>query len=367
MLRKRIKELAINVSISSLTVVFLLGFLEFALRQMPVKDVIRNKKLDVTANAFDVSAPANQNHIFSKNFNFELVNTRATNSLGFFSDFDYSANLEGIFVIGDSMVEALQVPFENTFHQQLSRELNSPIANIALSGAPLSQYEAYAREVCERYKPEKLIIVVVENDYLQSFYDHRIRDGFFHYRGEELDLRATEYHLSPLRELANASSLVRYVYFNLNVGSKIRPILSDMGDSARHSYLTQNLGADTILELRDIQERVSDHFLTNMQTLCVKNRNIYFVVDAERNDDGIYGGNIERAEIGEYFIERARNSGFKVIDLNPSMYQEYQQNKQRFEFLSDRHWNTLGHTHVKEQLKVALKDSHHLSDFRQNQ
>ena len=49
-------------------------------------------------------------------------------------------------------MEAVQVPFSETFHQQIANKLEEKVYNIGLSGAPLSQYHAYTNEICERYQ-----------------------------------------------------------------------------------------------------------------------------------------------------------------------------------------------------------------------
>ena len=110
--------------------------------------------------------------------------------------------------------------------------------NIGISGAPLSQYHAYTNEICKRYKPKNILILIIPNDLRQSLKKHRIRNGWFHYDENNL-LKVTTYEISWYRSLANKSSLVRYLYFNLRVGSLYRKFFRGYSDTNTESDLSK--------------------------------------------------------------------------------------------------------------------------------
>jgi hypothetical protein len=82
-------------------------------------------------------------------FDFSHVVKKRINNYGFMSNTDFRSerdvNIRRTVVIGDSFVEAFQVPNRETFHDILDQMLPSrEIYPIGILGAPLSQYLAYA-------------------------------------------------------------------------------------------------------------------------------------------------------------------------------------------------------------------------------
>ena len=56
----------------------------------------------------------------------------------------------------------------------------------------------------------------------------------------------------------------------------------------------------------------------------------------------------------DYFIKKAKDNGFTVIDMQSVFVMHYQINIQRFEFLNDSHWNSLGHKIIAEEIAKEL-------------
>ncbi len=326
---------------------FTLLIVELGLRFMPVMEVSRVKPLFSNSQPFDVSTVANAKLMHSSEWNFENALERQTNNAGFFSDYDYEPGHEGVFVIGDSFVEARQVRFEETFHQLIAKQLGEPVYNIGLSGAPLSQYHAYAKQVCSDYKPTAMVISIIGNDFDESLYDQRARSGFFHYDSSGA-LVPTTYEISTLRQWANRSSLIRYMYFNLNVGGLLQ--------SARQAEPTSQ---ESKLELVTYPQ-LTELFLRELSSLCVPASAITFVLDANRYEtpeSSIYTENPVRLNKMVDFKVKAEEQGFRVVDMQDVMLAHYRTNNRVFEYSYDYHWNTLGHAVVAETVLNALQVS----------
>jgi hypothetical protein len=116
---------------------------------------------------------------FDPNTETHYVNKFHWNSEGYF-DHDYSYNRsEGVYrvvVIGDSYVEAAQVPLSRSFHKLVEAELNSAIAAsnihhkievIALgsSGAGQTDHFKVLRERAIRYNPNIVAVALCSNDF----------------------------------------------------------------------------------------------------------------------------------------------------------------------------------------------------------
>ena len=90
----------------------------------------------------------------------------------------------------------------------------------AQSGVPLSQYVAYAQHACAVYRPQKLVVVVVGNDFDESVFEHRLRDGIYHLY--PLPDGSFDYRFTPLPEPGPIERVLRHsalaLYLARNVG-----------------------------------------------------------------------------------------------------------------------------------------------------
>jgi hypothetical protein len=116
---------------------------------------------------------------FDPNTKTHYVNKFHWNSEGYFdNDYPY-AHSEGVYrvvVIGDSYVEAAQVPLSHSFHKLVESELNSVAAGpnlrpkievIALGSSGAGQVENFKvlRERAMRYRPNLVAITLCSNDF----------------------------------------------------------------------------------------------------------------------------------------------------------------------------------------------------------
>ena len=74
--------------------------------------------------------------------------------------------------------------------------------------------------------------------------------------------------------------------------------------------------------------------------------------------DRIYNENLPESEYFKkqrnYFIKKANDYGFTVIDMKSVFAEHYKNNKKRFEFSNDAHWNSLGHKLVTDEIAKNL-------------
>lgn len=315
--------------------------IEALLRFFPVMDVSRVKPLSETDRAFTVSALNDSTLAHSSQWDFKNALDRQTNNYGFFSDYDYEPGFNGLVVIGDSFVEARQVAFDKTFHQLMATQTGQAVYNVGLSGAPLSQYQAYAADVCREFSPAAMVFTIIANDFEESFHQHRARDGFYHYRNNG-ELLPTPYRISTARKLANRSSLIRYLYFHLGLGA----ILA--GGAADASATTSDL---------NLYKLATDQFIQNLLGLCLSPERITFVLDANRYEtpeNTIYTDKPQRLEKMQYFKQVAKNAGFNIVDMQDPMIYAHEETGDTFEYSFDYHWNELGHQLVAKALLKSL-------------
>lgn len=342
------KRIFVNILLSVGTLIVTLGILEFVLGYFPVMQVTRTLPLTESGRPFDVSTVKNSLISGSQGFDFAHAQTRRTNNYGFFSDFDFEENTLVNLAIGDSFTQAMQVDFTDTFHQLTAAVMGEPFYPLAISGNPLSQYEAYTQQACDTFDINKAVYLIVRNDFDESLYEHRRRSGFFHYRTSDagVELRPTPFRLDVVKRLITRSNLVRYLYFNLNAGSllssrKLATANPAEKQRARQEQLQANLEAIEI-------------FLSRIDKYCLTQEDMIFVVVADRQK--MHGGepypNFEESRA--YFMDKARESGFQVIDLEPVFMAHFAEHGIRFDFEHDAHWNALGHRLAAEALSDHL-------------
>ena len=185
-------------------------------------------------------ATPNRDYVYSKNWNFSIVNQGTVNNVGFINDQNYDANDSSplLAIIGDSFVEALMVPYRETMHGRLAKAVvdGGRVYSFGFSGAALSQYLAWAQFATRAYNPDGLIFVVVGNDFDQSLTKYDSSPGFHHYAIEangELSLGRSDYEPGFFRPLVYRSALLRYLIFNLKAGYTVRELPNMLSDALR--------------------------------------------------------------------------------------------------------------------------------------
>ncbi len=108
-------------------------------------------------------------------------------------------------IIGDSYVAAFEVAPRPSLAGQLEATLgeeNAEIYSFGIRGAPLSQYLHIARYVVATYKPDALVVVVVHNDFDESYrvVTGRYTKSFLHLRVPPDGTGITEIAPEPYEE-----------------------------------------------------------------------------------------------------------------------------------------------------------------------
>jgi hypothetical protein len=256
-------------------------------------------------------------------------------------------------------VEALQVDNSESIHGLLGQAVGREgrVYAFGVSGAPLSQYLAYAEYARRNFEPTAYVFVIVSNDFDESLlkYNHGLGSHYFVEIEDELRLERLDRPDHPLAiRIARESALISYLVRNL--GFDWSRLASALGASAAvapgiKGPVLGNAPYRVAPEREQDSYRAVDVFLQRLPAACgVPPSNILLMLDGVR--DAIY-----REVDGQYlemsFAERMRSytaqsairQGFEVVDLHPVFAQEYIESgrQDKFEYPSDGHWNELGH------------------------
>ncbi len=341
-----------------LSTVACLGVAEIVLRFLPVATGLSPMSVSAASPVFHFTPM--RPFVFSRGWDFKMVNKGRINNDGWVNDQDYASDDRTplVAVVGDSYIEAAMVPYAQTAQGRLARALNGRfrVYSFGASGAPLSQYLIWAQYAVSKFHAKYLIINVVGNDFDESHVAYKAAPGFWHYaptRDGELRLRLFEFHRTAFWSAVHHSALARYLFINLGAGQylfSIRSISSLFFGTAAHAesgtpqYAGNTPTAADTRRLKISDEAVDAVFRDLPKMTGLSPDHVMFTIDGFRYPDAA-----ERDK-GTYFDVmrrrfRAKGEALKyhVVDLDPYFFNQYRATGEHFEFPTDGHWNANGH------------------------
>lgn len=329
--------------------------LESLFRLLPVNEGLRGLSVDEQNPVFRFTP--HRESVYSRGWNFSIVNRVRTNNYGFINDHDYDPALTTplLAVIGDSFVEAVMVPFAHTGVARLADSVGTAgrVYGFGTSGSSLSQYLAYARYVRDTFHPSGLTIVIVGNDFDESLRKYKNEPGLHYFAespGGDLTLTRLDRPVPWWRDLLGSSSLGMYLYVNLEIREVWKRYAYRPGQSTMsRPRFVGNTAAEATPERVADSDRVIEAFLRQLPELAgLPSSSIALVIDGPRPelyDDRALNNVAESyfAMMRSHLMDRAHNEGFEVIDMQPAFIADYGQRHLAFEFADDNHWNAAGH------------------------
>lgn len=329
--------------------------LEGLFRLLPVNEGLRGLSVDERNPVFRFTP--HRESVYSRGWNFSIVNHVRTNNYGFINDHDYDPTLTTplLAVIGDSFVEAVMVPFAQTGVARLSDAVGTAgrVYGFGTSGSSLSQYLAYARYVRDTFHPDGLTVVIVGNDFDESLRKYKNEPGL-HYFVEsaegDLTLDRLDRPVPWWRDLLGGSSLAMYLYVNLEIREVWKRFVYRPGQSMiNRPRFVGNTAADATPERVADSVLVTEAFLRQLPEMAgLPVSRIALVVDAARPE--LYDEHALKAVSDSYFsimrahlITKARAGGYEVLDMQPAFIADYNKRHLTFEFPDDNHWSGIGH------------------------
>ncbi len=259
-----------------------------------------------------------------------------------------------IAVIGDSYVAAFEVAPGESLAARLEASLGADRAEVyafGMRGAPLSQYLHVARFVAATYAPDVIVVVLVHNDFDESYRPPpgRYTSAFLHFDvrdgkvvGETSPHAYTESATS--RWLRTHSALLRFALYRSQVA---RQLVQDAYRTlfGERAHYQANVNVDALAAEDGNMRAAADYGIEQLAELGRKSKlDVILVMDAPR--DPIYQGEDPR-KAGAYRLNRiaadaAAEAGVRFVDLTDPFESDFQVRHLRFEFPTDGHWNATG-------------------------
>jgi len=364
------KKLSVNLAVFAASLVFMLAFMEFVVFRfvLVASDIPR---LDYV-NGVVRYAPGQRGVYRVKN---DVKARYSINENGWNSRhgrYD-TAKAPGKFriaVIGDSLVEALQVDYDRSFAEKLEDRLGPErceVYRFGIGGAPMTQYLHVLRNEVERFGPDLVVVVLVHNDFDESytFSGGAYSSSFLKLKiagtGGVEEIQPVKYGgqawwFFPLRN----SATFRYLRFRRKVDFVVAAKEAMFGRDKKVVYRA-NIRVDRIKENLPKSRIAAGYVLENIKEICGRTGSgLLVVMDGDRKSIGEVAGPAGGGAEGPLLLNELARSvseekGIDFIDLHPVFDREYRERGKLFYFESDMHWNDYGHEIVAETLKEYME------------
>ena len=272
-----------------------------------------------------------------------------------------------IAIIGDSYVEALQVPYDRSLAASFKDRMadaSRPVEvyRFAISGAPLSHYLYMLEHEVVRDAPDVVVIVLVHNDfdesiqatsgrYVSSFMRVGLKDGVVDHEIAPSPYRET------WRDWVRQLATVRYLYYRQQVSPiALRRLIFPEARAAAERF-EANIDVERVLSRRSEITAAVDYIFGRIETLSAENGfDVLLVMDANRT--ALYQGRKASdggaSELNILARTLAARHGLAFLDLTDAFTQDWRAHRAHFEFASDGHWNERGHRLAGDEIARVL-------------
>jgi GDSL-like Lipase/Acylhydrolase family len=265
-------------------------------------------------------------------------------------------------VVGDSFIEALQVPYNRSVGEDLAADLAAigtaaEVYRFAISGAPMSQYLQMIEHAVVRYRPDWVIVLIVHNDFDESY---KFKAG--RYTSSFLKLRVVDGkvvgEIPPLHWRPGASEWLRQTATArfLLYRWQVRPeFLVDLLLRRAHAAVAANTDITAVLGDREDIAAVTDYLFGRIDAAVhAVGARLLLAMDGDRF--AIYHGTASPAlALNRLAADTASRHRIPFIDLEPVFRSDWQAKHRRFDFDADGHWNEHGHAVAAAAIAQAMR------------
>jgi hypothetical protein len=364
--RSRRRELAINLAVSAGSILVFLLFCELVLFRfvLPASDVPRNAYLNEV-----VRYQPGQRGVWRVRD--EIAAPFAINAEGWNSPVasfpvPRKEGIGRIAFVGDSFVEALQVPVDRSFVERVTTKLaaSGPVEaqRFGVAGAPLSQYlQMVEREVVQR-RPDRIVVTLVHNDFDESF---GFRPG--RYTSSFLKLRIADGKVvgevapQPWRagwlELLRQSATARFLLYRWQVRPQaLVDALLGPAKAAGEGGFAANIDVASVLAQEAEIRIATDYLFGRLKARAdAIGARLQLVMDGDRGAIRAGISDSPALKLNRIAAETAARHGIAFLDLHPVFAADWAKNHKRFEFEADAHWNEYGHEVAAAAIAEALR------------
>ncbi len=351
------------VGLPLLSILVCLALIEIVLQFLPVASGLASMPVNAANPVFHFTP--HRDYVFSDGWDMHRVRRGRLNNAGFVNEQDYRRDDTPplLAVVGDSYIEALMVPGEETMQGRLARSLAGRLRvySFAAAGGPLSQYLIWAGHAVKEYGARGVVINVIGNDFDESICAVKRSPGFWCFEPDDrgqMQLRLIDHQPGLGTGLIRMSALARYLLINLKVMQTIQAIRGFAGGPVGSAHAQPRHAGNTETGTDERRVRLSldviDAFFRELpRQVDLPVSRVVFVVDGFRYAPAAESGRGSYFDLmRRTFIEKARALGYEAIDLDP-MFMAPERAGQRYEYPDDGHWSGTGHAVAAEAVTAS--------------
>ena len=272
-----------------------------------------------------------------------------------------------IAVVGDSYVEALQVPPDQSIAEDLERDLGSgaEVLSSGISGAALSQYLHMARNAALPARPDVLIVLLVHNDFDESWREVpgmytksflRLRLG---QNGSVEEIPPAPYHQGLTARIRNLSATWRYLAYGRQLRFEaLRGLFLPQEQPARYQA---NIDVSSLAGREALDRRATGYLFGRLAAESAQaGARLLLVMDGVRAP--IETGSPEAQDYGSGALrlnrmaaEEAARLGIPFLDLHPVFAEDFREQHRPLAFKTDGHWNAYAHAVAARAVAARLR------------
>jgi hypothetical protein len=265
-------------------------------------------------------------------------------------------------IVGDSYVEALQVPYDRSLAERLAADLGGDgrpieVYRFGISGAPLSQYLLMIEREVVRYRPDWVVVLLVHNDFVESykFQPGRYTSSFLKLQvgaGQVLGEIAPRPWRPGTLEWLRRTATARFFLYRWQV----RPDLLTrwlLPQARAQTAANTDIGG-VLAELDNIGAVTGYLFDRIAAVVRTTGAQVLLAMDGDRA--AIYRGQDSPALVlNRLAAAAAERRRIPFVDLDPVFRADWQSAHRRFDFDADGHWNEHGHAVAAAALAGRLR------------
>ncbi len=267
-----------------------------------------------------------------------------------------------IAIVGDSFIEALQVPYYRSVGEVLAADLAAngnavEVYRFAISGAPMSQYLQMIEHAVAPYRPDWVVVLIVHNDFDESykFKAGRYTSSFLKLRVEEgrvvREVPPLSWHPGMLEWLRRTATARFFLY-----RWQVRPeFVVDLLLPRAHAAVAANTDITAVLTEPENIRAVTDYLFGRIDdAVHAMGARLLLAMDGDRF--AIYRGAASPAlALNRLAADTAARHHIPFVDLEPVFVADWQAEHRRFDFDADGHWNEHGHAVAAAAIAQALR------------
>ncbi|MYM88099.1 hypothetical protein GTP91_13035 [Rugamonas sp. FT82W] len=334
-----------------LGVAFALSVLEAVLQLAPVNSGPR--KLPTSADAPNFRFVPDQRYTYSVGWALDNARRGLINHDGFNNSLDMRDGAKAI-VLGDSYIEALMLDYPDTVQGQLDQALGGGVYAASASGNGLADSLQLMRELGPKFHPKNVILFVEAYDVSTLLEAPQRGHSGFVIKDGVVGMAHNNYQESKAKTLVFRSALARYTFNNLKFPNWF---------SAKMASLRRRgpQAAPDAAVLAAQRRQMLDYYFDQLHQLSAQQGSkVIFLIDADREQ--IYHDSPRSVSWQpgdrEWIVQRVRDSGFALADMQPAFAQDWRQRHERFDFEPlDGHWNKLAHALAAKRIEPLLAAS----------